>query len=102
MKQPEPPGLGQEQLRTPDITPLLAVLQLLYPVSPAVESYLKEHVSIATVRKRKLLLKEGTLCEHIYFIVKGAIRGFVREGHRDITTWIVVENQLVSSIFSLH
>jgi CRP-like cAMP-binding protein len=102
MKQPEPPGLGQEHSRTPDISPLLAVLQVLYPVSPDVESFLKEHISIATVRKRKLLLKEGTYCEHIYFVVKGAIRGFVREGHRDITTWITTENQLVSSIFSLH
>jgi len=102
MKQPDPPGLSRESLRTPDITPLLSVLQLLYPVSPAIESYLQEHVSIAHVRKRKLLLKEGACCEHIYFVVKGAIRGFVREGHRDITTWITVENQLVSSIFSLH
>jgi|SRR6185437_11271825 len=102
MKQPEPPGSGQEPSRTPDITPLLNVLRALYPVSPAVESYLREHISIATVRKRKMLLKEGTHCEHIYFIVKGAIRGFVREGQRDITTWITVENQLVSSIFGLH
>lgn len=102
MNQPEPPGSGQEPSRTPDITPLLAVLQPLYPVSPGVQSYLKEHMSIATVRKRKLLLKEGTYCEHIYFIIKGAVRGFVREGQRDITTWITVENQLVSSIFGLH
>ena len=102
MTQPEPPGSGQVLSRTPDITPLLAVLQPLYPVSPAVESFLKEHISIATVRKRKLLLKEGVTCEHIYFIVKGALRGFVREGHRDITTWITIENQLVSSIFGLH
>jgi CRP-like cAMP-binding protein len=41
------------------------------------------------------------ICEHIYFIVKGALRGFTREGPKDITTWIVVENELVSSILSL-
>lgn len=102
MNQFEPPGSGQEHSRTPDINPLLKVLQSLHPVSPSVETYLREHISIATVRKRKMLLKEGTYCEHIYFIVKGAIRGFVREGQRDITTWITVENQLVSSIFGLH
>lgn len=102
MNQPEPSGSGQELSRPPDITPLLTALQPVHPVSPGVESYLKAHISIATVRKRKLLLKEGTPCEHIYFIVKGAVRGFVREGQRDVTTWITVENQLVSSIFSLH
>jgi CRP-like cAMP-binding protein len=102
MKQPEPPGSGQEASRTPDITPLLATLQPLYPVSPEMETFLKERVTTSSVRKRKLILKEGALCENMYFVVKGAVRGFVREGHRDITTWITVEDQLVSSIFSLN
>lgn len=101
MKQPEPTGSEQEHPRPPDITPLLAVLQPLLPPSPQVEAYLKEHITASTVRKRKLLLKEGATCEHIYFVIKGAVRGFIREGHRDITTWINVENQLVTSIFSL-
>lgn len=102
MKQPEPPGSGQEKEHPPDITPLLAVLGLLQPVSPSIALYLREHVTPLSVRKRKLLLKEGGLCQHVYFIKKGAIRGFTREGHKEITTWINVENQLVSSIFSLN
>jgi len=101
MKQPEPPGSGQEHSSTPDIAPLLAVLRSFYPLTPEIEAYLKEHITSCTIRKRKMLLKEGTQCEHVYFIIKGAIRGFMREGHKDITTWINVENQLVTSIFSL-
>jgi CRP-like cAMP-binding protein len=102
MRQPEPPGSGQEQEQPPDIAPLLAVLGHLHPVSPAVARYLKEHVTRLSVRKRKLLLREEGLCQHVYFIRKGAIRGFTREGHKEITTWINVENQVVSSIFSLN
>ncbi|HWB95022.1 MAG TPA: Crp/Fnr family transcriptional regulator [Puia sp.] len=101
MKQPEPPGSGREYLRTPDITPLLSVLQSLHPLCAEVQRYLQEHVTASTIRKRKMLLKEGAPCEHLYFIIKGAVRGFMREGHKDITTWINVENQLVTSIFSL-
>jgi CRP-like cAMP-binding protein len=101
MPQPEPAGSGQELSRTPDIAPLLVALQPLHPLSPAAEVFLREHITTSTVRKRKLLLKEGATCENIYFVTKGALRGFVREGHRDITTWITVEDQLVSSIFSL-
>lgn len=101
MTQPEPPGPGLEPPRTLDISPLLNALQPLQTFSPAMEIFLKEHITTSTVRKRKLLLKEGTTCENIYFVIKGALRGFVREGHRDITTWITVENQLVSSILSL-
>jgi CRP-like cAMP-binding protein len=91
MKQPEPAAFN----------PLLTVLNQLYPLSPEAEQYLRDHVTPCTVAKRKLLLKEGTTCEHIYFIVKGALRGYTREGAKDITTWITVENELVSSILSL-
>jgi CRP-like cAMP-binding protein len=91
MKQPEPAAT----------TALLAVLRQLYPLSPEAEQYLRDHVTPCTIAKRKLLLKEGMICEHIYFVVRGALRGFTREGQKDITTWIVVENELVSSILGL-
>ena len=102
MKQPAPPGLAQEHEQPPDIDPLLTVLGRLHPVSPSIALYLRDHVTSLSVRKRKLLLREEGICQHVYFIKKGAIRGFTREGHKEITTWINVENQLVSSIFSLN
>jgi CRP-like cAMP-binding protein len=101
MNKPEPTGSGKEHLPAPDITPLLHTLGYLHPLSPEIKEFLKEHVTSCSARKRKLLLKEGAYCNSIYFIVKGAVRGFVREGQKDITTWIVVENELVTSIFSL-
>jgi CRP-like cAMP-binding protein len=91
MKHPEPAAIAS----------LLTTLSQLYPLSPEAQQYLRDHVTSCTVAKRKLLLKEGTTCEYIYFVVKGALRGFTREGSKDITTWIVVENELVSSILSL-
>jgi CRP-like cAMP-binding protein len=91
MKQPEPAAFAS----------LLTVLNQLYPLSPEAQQYLRDHITLCTVAKRKLLLREGMTCEHIYFIVKGALRGFTREGAKDITTWITIENELVSSILSL-
>lgn len=101
MNQPEPAGSGKEHLIVPDITPLLHALGYLHPLSSGIEVYLKEHVTACSAAKRKLILKEGAMCNYIYFLVKGAVRGFVREAQKDITTWIVVENELVSSILSL-
>jgi CRP-like cAMP-binding protein len=91
MKHPEPAATAL----------LLTALNQLYPLSPEAEQYLRDHVASCTVAKRKLLLKEGMSCENIYFIMKGALRGYIREGSKDITTWITVENELVSSILSL-
>jgi CRP-like cAMP-binding protein len=101
MNKPEPPGSGKPSSTVVDITPLLQVLRYVHPLSPEVVAFLQKHIISLSVRKRKLLLKEGTVCNHIYFVVKGAIRGFRREGQKDITTWIVIENELVTSIFSL-
>ncbi|MES1223398.1 MAG: Crp/Fnr family transcriptional regulator, partial [Bacteroidota bacterium] len=37
----------------------------------------------------------------IYFIKKGAVRGFIKENGKDITTWITAENEMVTSISGL-
>jgi len=102
MNQPEPQGSGKPSAPAPNISPLLIALNHFHPLTPEMEAFLKKHVTSLSVRKRKLLLKEGTFCDHVYFIIKGAVRGFTREGQKDITTWIVVENELVSSILSLN
>jgi CRP-like cAMP-binding protein len=101
MTQPEPAGSGKEHLIVPDISPLLHMLRHLHPLNPGIEAYLKEHITTCSTRKRKLILKEGAVCDYVYFLVKGAVRGFTREGQKDITTWIVIENDLLTSIFSL-
>lgn len=82
----------------PDLTDIFGSLDSFHPLSPEIRDYISRHLSLSRVSKRKLLLKEGDICEHIYFIRKGIVRGFFREGAKDITTWITAENELVSSI----
>ncbi|OOV20733.1 hypothetical protein BXU10_05020 [Flavobacterium sp. LM4] len=52
------------------------------------------------VRKGKKLHKAGEICDMIYFVNQGAIRGYVKDANKEITTWITVENELVASIHS--
>ncbi len=85
-----------------DITPLLNTLNYLNPLNKEVIVFLNEKISTKNYRKGAMLLKEGTICEHLYFIRKGAIRGFIRDGPRDITTWISAENEIVTSISGLN
>ena len=85
----------------PDISSLIATLDYFYPLSESVKNYLRKHSYSCSFQKGKLLLKAGQPCEHIYFIKKGAVRGFIKEGTKDITTWITAENELVSSISAL-
>lgn len=89
------------QKNRPDISPAIAVLEYFHPLSPGVKDYLQAHSYSCSFRKGKLLLKAGQVSEHIYFIKRGAIRGFIKEGKKDITTWITAENEVVSSISAL-
>lgn len=91
----------KKQSPTTDASRLLTVLNHFYPLDQGVVQYIKKHIVPCTFRKGKLILKAGELCNYIYFINKGAVRGFVREGQKDITTWITVEGELVSSIYSI-
>ena len=86
---------------TADPSTALAVLNNFYPLTTAMEHYLKTHITFCSFRKGKLILKSGERCNYIYFINKGAVRGFIREGKKDITTWITVEGEMVTSIYSL-
>src|SRR5829696_1652728 len=85
----------------PDISSLIATLDYFDPLSEGVKNYIRKHSYSCSFPKGKLLLKAGQVCEHIYFIKKGAVRGFIKEGTKDITTWITAENELVSSISAL-
>ncbi len=49
-----------------------------------------------------MLVKSGEVCHHLYFIKKGAIRGFIKDEEKDITTWISIDNEVVTSISGLN
>ena len=85
----------------PGLSSVIDTLNYFYPLSEGIKDYLSKHSYSCSFRKGKLLLKAGEICEHVYFIKKGAVRGFIKDGTKDITTWITAENELVSSISSL-
>jgi len=86
---------------SPDISSVIDTLNYFYPLSEGIKDYFRKHSYSCSFRKGKLLLKAGEICEHIYFIKRGAVRGFIKDGKKDITTWITAENEVVSSISSL-
>ena len=84
-----------------DISPLVNALSFFHPVSPGIQQFFERHLTTYHFKKKKLLLKAGTTCEYLFFVVKGALRGYIKEGKKEITTWITVENELVTSIPAL-
>jgi len=101
LRKPElQPKNYQKAGDSPDVSSVITILNYFHPLSDDVVKFFKEHSYVVSFDKGELLLEEGQVCEHIYFIKKGVVRGFVREGKREITTWITAEGEMVSSILT--
>lgn len=84
-----------------DISALIMALNHFHPLSDEIIRFFEQHLVTISCPKNSLLLKAGEQCKYVYYIKKGLVRGFIKEGNREITTWITAENELVSSIYSL-
>jgi len=51
--------------------------------------------------KGEELLKEGEVCKHIFWIVKGLVRQYYFKNNKEMTEYMVVENSIMMSIESL-
>ncbi len=91
---------SQDRLKR-DFSSLLIALNHFHPLSKAAAEYIAEIISPVSFKKGNLILKAGDLCDRVYFIKKGMIRGFITEGGIEITTWITAENEMATSISSL-
>lgn len=77
---------------------ILHYFNKIHAVSPGGADYLLKNTRYVTIRKGKFLRSPIDQVEVVYFIVKGLIRGFIKDEGRDITTWINEENNIVGSI----
>lgn len=50
--------------------------------------------------KGSFLITEGKVCNHIYFLEKGCLRGFYNLDGKEITHWFAFENDFVTSFHS--
>lgn len=53
-----------------------------------------------TISKNDFLLREGQVCRQLYFLEKGALRGFYNLDGKEITHWFAFENDFVTSFHS--
>jgi CRP-like cAMP-binding protein len=51
--------------------------------------------------KNEVILKEGDVCENIYWIVKGLVRQFYYKNGKELTEYMATENSIVMCIESL-
>ena len=76
-------------------SPMVALFNSVHPLSKGAIDYLDITSYPVTVKKGKFLLKEGQVPDRLYLLIKGVVRGFIKDENKEITTWITGENELV-------
>ncbi|MFN8243321.1 MAG: Crp/Fnr family transcriptional regulator [Ferruginibacter sp.] len=70
------------------------------PVSQEVKAALAGSFALLTIPRNEYLLREGQICRHLYFMEKGALRGYYNLEGRELTHWFAFENDFVTSFHS--
>lgn len=87
---------------TPDgHSPVVSFFNSVSPLSIGAIEVFDQQTFPLFVEKKKFILKPGAFARNFYFVVKGVIHGFIKEGTKQITTWIHEENEIVGSIRTL-
>lgn len=85
--------------KTPDgHSPLCTFFGMIHPLSNEAIACIDRDTYPVNLRKGGYLIKPGASSNDLYWVMKGVIRGFIKEEGKEITTWINEENEVVGSI----
>lgn len=70
------------------------------PLSAEAQNALQDAFEKKTISKNEYLLSEGQVCRQLYFLEKGALRGFYNLDGKEITHWFGFEKDFVTSFHS--
>jgi CRP-like cAMP-binding protein len=84
-----------------DLTRLKDNIQSLSSLTERSWQLLKDSLSVQTFHQGEFLLKEGQVCQSIFFVNQGYCRSFYVKDGNEISTQFHLENDLVSNTKSL-
>lgn len=69
-----------------------------HPLSHDAIAYASEKFFPHRLRKSEYMVRAGQVCQAVYYVESGILRGFIKDGIKEVTTWISGERDLVTSI----
>ncbi|QPH39549.1 Crp/Fnr family transcriptional regulator [Pedobacter endophyticus] len=80
------------------LSPLIAYINSFAPVSPGLIKEYNAFCQPLLAKKNKFILSPLDYNASVYFLTKGLVRGFIRDGDKDITTWFSTGNEIIGAI----
>ncbi len=76
----------------------IALLNSVYPLSKSLNKFFSNVIVYKQYKKGDFIVRSGEVCNRLFIIRKGLVRGFFNYDNKEITTWVSVDNELVTSI----
>ncbi|RNL56087.1 Crp/Fnr family transcriptional regulator [Pedobacter jejuensis] len=84
-----------------NFSPLISVFKHFHPLTDEIETRINQHTFPVSFKKNKFIVSPVDRNKFLYLIVKGVVRGYIKDGKTEITTWIAKENEIVGTIRNL-
>ncbi|SER02741.1 Crp/Fnr family transcriptional regulator [Pedobacter rhizosphaerae] len=84
-----------------NFSPLISIFKKFHPLNDEIERRINQHTFPISYKKNKYLVSPVDRNKYLFLIVKGVVRGFIKDGESEITTWIAKENEVVGTIRNL-
>lgn len=79
---------------------LAAKIAQLTPLSGDAQQWLAEHTEVRTFKKGETILREGKLCNDLYYVHRGMLSGHYLHDGRMVCNWISAEGDFATSYYS--
>lgn len=79
---------------------LVALFNVIGELSPEAKQDIGKILQHQTFSKKDFILTQGQICRHIYFIEYGLARSFYLDDGKEITSWFMMENDVIISVKS--
>jgi len=76
----------------------ITILNSILPLSKELNDFLSKRMTTNKFKKGSHIARSGEICDRIHLIRKGLVRGYFNYNDNDITTWISIDNEMVTSI----
>lgn len=91
-----------QETRYKIMTNLLNFLTSIHPISPKTIEFLSGTLKVKTLPKNTIMLKEGQICDSIYFIESGLVRSYYFKDDTEISSWFMKEGDVIISVESFY
>ncbi|WP_316804154.1 Crp/Fnr family transcriptional regulator [Pedobacter nototheniae] len=79
-------------------SPLITVFKSFHPLNTEIEHIINTQTFPVVFKKNKFISSPLHRNKYIFLVLKGLVRGYMKNGESEVTTWMARENELVGNI----